>query len=54
MKTEYAEDDLSYEELTVNRQVSLESSYWQKINRTLELNCIMSNEKTFKHLLENW
>jgi hypothetical protein len=27
MKTEYAEDDLSYEELTVNRQVSLESSY---------------------------
>lgn len=27
MKTEYTEDDLSYEELTVNRQVSLESSY---------------------------
>lgn len=27
MKTEYTEDDLSYEELTINRQVSLESSY---------------------------
>ena len=27
MKTEYSEDDLSYEELIVNKNISLESSY---------------------------
>jgi hypothetical protein len=30
MKTEYSVDDLSYEELVVNKQTILESSHWQK------------------------
>ena len=38
MHTDYEIDDLSYEELTVNRKISLEGSYLQGINMTIKLN----------------
>ena len=37
MKTEYTADDLSYEELVVNKQTLLDSSHWQVIYRLLKL-----------------
>lgn len=32
IRTEYNEDDLSYEELETNKESVLNSSYWQQIN----------------------
>jgi hypothetical protein len=33
MKTDYSSDDLSYEELHLNREVARNSSHWQGIYR---------------------
>ena len=38
MKTNYELEDLSYEEVEVIRQVNEEHSYWQGIDKLLELN----------------
>ena len=37
MKTDYQVSDLSYEELTVNKEIIRNSSYWQILNRTIKL-----------------
>jgi hypothetical protein len=37
MKTDYAVEDLSYEELLIHKDVSLNSSHWQVIYKLLKL-----------------
>ena len=38
MRTDYTIDDLSYEELIMNKELIQNSSHWQILNRLLKLN----------------